>query len=581
MEQPDFCIDMDEFRELFIDEARRHLQTLNLGALDLEQAPDDATLTEVFRAAHTLKGMAATMGYDGVTKVAHALEDLLDHTRTHGQDLTATGIGLLFEAIDAIETLVDDVVGGGTADQDVSRVLARLRAGSDGTESPTPGPGTYESSETDAPRLGAPEHGMLANDEFEGAPCLTLGPLSMEAVPAPEAPVAPEQARRTEAERFGMSRIVRLDVAHLDRLLDIVTEMVIHRGTLNRLTTLGDLSTLGDALATHSRLVDQLQDAVLATRMVPVSQIFDRFPRMVRDLLQAQGKEARLVVEDAQVELDRTTLAALGDALVHLLRNAVDHGIELPDERLEMGKPRQATLRLAASYERNTVVIEVRDDGRGMDAREIGVAAVERGLVTQSALSDLDESQILALICAPGFTLSSQVTEVSGRGVGMEAVKRQIELMRGSLEIESRLGEGSTFRLHLPSNLALLDALLVVVDDVWYAVPAAHVETIIEVDPRDLVHLGDRTVLSRPDGLLTLRSGCEVLGGRACRPFSRYVLVMQRHGRSLGVGVDSVVGYEQIVAKPLPPVLQAISVLSGMTILDQGRVAFIVDLVAG
>jgi len=265
---------------------------------------------------------------------------------------------------------------------------------------------------------------------------------------------------------------------------------------------------------------------------------------------------------------------------VHLLRNAVDHGIEAPDERLAVGKPRRATLRLAAAYERNTVVIEVRDDGRGMDLREIGTAAVERGIVTRAALSDMDESQILALICAPRFTMSSHVTEVSGRGVGMEAVKRQIELMRGSLEIESRLGEGAAFRLHLPSNLALLDALLVVVDETWYAVPAAHVTTIIEVDPGDLVRLGGRTALSRPDGLLTVRSGCEVLGGCACTPFSRYVLVMQRHGRSLGVGVDRVVGYEQIVAKPLPPVLQAISVLSGMTILDQGCVAFIVDLVA-
>ena len=594
MLQGDFGIDLEEFRELFIDESLRHLQTLNSGVLTLEQTPDDAaTLADVFRAAHTLKGMAATMGYHGITRVAHGLEDVLDHARTRPATLTPSLIALLFSTIDALEALVKDVVSGGGADLDVTATLAGIRAHVI-FEQPPAGSEPFQPAEVDALTLEE-------SDAFEASPSLTAhsaqredsqfpargkakgGEVSVEDlhVVEDEVPKTAVGSQKGGVDSLPASHIVRLDVQHLDRLLDIVTEMVIHRSALTRLYGLGDLPALGEALAVQHRLVDRLQDAVLETRMVPVSQVFDRFPRMVRDLLKAQGKEAQLVIEGAQVELDRTTLASVGDALVHLLRNAIDHGLESPEERVALGKARRGTVWLSASYERNTVVIEVRDDGWGMDAGQIGRVAVDRGVVSPTALAEMNEGQVLALVCAPRFSLSSQVTEVSGRGVGMDAVKRQIELMRGSLEIESRLGEGSTFRLHLPSNLALLDALLVVVGETWYAVPAAHIETIIEVDPADLVTVGGKAVLSRPHGLLPVRSACEVLGGDACARFSPYVLAMQQHGRSLGVGVDKVVCYEQIVAKPLPPALEAISVLSGVTILDQGRVAFIVDLVRG
>lgn len=567
MEGADFSIDLEEFRDLFIEESRRHLQTLNLGILSLEQDPEDAAaLNDIFRAAHTLKGMAATMGYTGIAQVAHALEDLLDQARAGVSNATPSWITLLFTAVDRVEALVDNVAAGGAAESDVTEVLESLR-GYSAARRPVGEEQVYESAEDDAPTLeGYAEAPMLAASVVDDAD------------PQEAHPETLDEGLSGGVEGFQVSRIVRLDVQHLDRLLDIVTEMVIERSALDRVHAQGDLSALGEALGRYGRLMDQLQTAVLETRMVPVGQIFERFPRMVRDLLSAQEKQARLVIEGAQVELDRTTLAAVGDALVHLLRNAIDHGIEMPQIRAAAGKLPEGTVRLSAYYERNTVVVEVCDDGRGMDPAQIADEAVRRGVIAREALAEMSDEQILMLICSPRFSLRSDVTEVSGRGVGMDAVKRQIELMRGSLEIESHCGEGATFRLYLPSNLALLDALLVEVAGAEYAVPAAHVEHILATDPEHLVRVGGRMMLQRPEGVISLRSARQYLEGIEDDVFPTTVLVMRQHNQTLGVGVDRVIGYEQIVAKPLPPVLEANAQLSGVTVLGEGQVAFIVDL---
>ena len=585
----DLGIDLEEFRDLFIDEGRRHLQTLNAGILGLEQDPEDAaTLQDVFRAAHTLKGMAATMGYDSITKVAHAMEDLLDRARTHPESLTPDLISLLFDAIDAVETLVNDVVEGGNAQLDVSATLAMLRASESMVLSPQPVGSRDRQTETLPEREEAPSLGMMASsaldDDYAGeaSPAL-LGAEDVElfrgAIAMPMPPV--RETVPAVAESLPVARTVQLDVEHLDQLLDIVTQMVIHRSYLARLEGQRDFGAMSEAFSVHSRLVDQLQSAVLDTRLVRIGQVFNRFPRMVRDLLKAQNKEAQLVIEGAQVELDRTTLASVGDSLVHLLRNAVDHGLDLPEDRVAAGKPRQGTIRLSASHERSVVVVEVRDDGRGIDVQAIADKALRRGVVTPEGLAEMNEAQVLELICAPGFSLASEVTAISGRGVGMDAVKRQIELMRGKLEIETRLGYGSTFRLYLPVNLALLDALIVMVAGEWYAVPATHVEHVVEVDSTLLTHVGDKVLMNLAEDILPLRSACEYFGGDACSADSAYALIMRRHNRPFGVGVDGIIGYEQIVAKPLPPILEANTSLSGVTILGEGRVAFIVDLVNG
>jgi len=293
--------------------------------------------------------------------------------------------------------------------------------------------------------------------------------------------------------------MIRIDVQHLDTLLDMVTEMVIHRSLLNRLAHRYDLPPLNEALEAHDRLLAQLQDAVLKMRMVPVGQVFGRFPRMVRDLLKAEGKEAQLVIEGEDVELDRTALESLSDPLVHLLRNSIDHGLETPAEREAVGKSPSGTLRLSARRERSFVVIEVSDDGRGMHPQRIAATAVERGIVTAEAVAEMSESQVLERICHPGFSLSEEVTTVSGRGVGMGVVKRQMETLRGSLQIKTQVGQGSTFRLQLPAMLALVRALLVSVGSEQYALPSDHVERIIDISeldgPTRVERVGDRELL--------------------------------------------------------------------------------------
>jgi len=269
---------------------------------------------------------------------------------------------------------------------------------------------------------------------------------------------------------------------------------------------------------------------------------------------------------------------AISDSLVHLLRNAIDHGLETPDERLAAGKPAQGTLWLSARIERSAVVVEVREDGRGIDTVRVAETAVRRGVVTSEEITDMTEAQILDLLCAPGFSLSAEVTTVSGRGVGLGAVKTKLSALRGSLEIETQLGVGSTFRLQLPVNLALLDALIVDVGDTAYAVPASSVESVIEIESHMLSTVGDKVLMNLPDGVVPLRSAAQWLGDASTSAVSAYALLVKHQGQSYGVGVDGMLGYEQVVSKPLPPALGGIDALSGVTIMGEGQVVFILDL---
>jgi two-component system chemotaxis sensor kinase CheA len=571
----EFEFDLSEFVDLFIDEGRQHLRTLNQGMLTLEQTPGDAgSLEAVFRAAHTLKGMAATMGYEAIATTSHALEDVLHDARVRPLEVIPTALPLVFQAIDAIESLVDAVAAGESPDKDVSSLLSALHAFSvAGAPHVLPGAPVEDPGFADAPALldvvtgeGGRSSGAASGETGVVAETIsTLEAVSDTAVTALQA-------------RYSVSPLVRIDVQRLDRLLDIVTEMIIHRSYLSSLLPRFDSTELDEAFTTLAQLLTQLQNAVLETRMVPISQVFNRFPRMVRDLLRDQGKQAQLVIEGDNTELDRTALAAVNDSLVHLLRNAIDHGLETPDERLAAGKPAQGTLWLSARIERSAVVVEVREDGRGIDMVRVAETAMRRGVVTPEEISDMTEAQILDLLSAPGFSLNTEVTTVSGRGVGLDAVKTKLSALRGSLEIETQLGVGSTFRLQLPVNLALLDALLVDVGGTVYAVPASSVESAIEIESHMLSAVADKVLMSLPDGVVPLRSAAQWLGGASNSSLPAYALMVKHQGQRYGVGVDGLLGYEQVVSKPLPPALSGIHGLSGVTIMGEGQVVFILDL---
>ena len=523
-------IDMSQFKELFIEEAQEHLQALNQALLQLEKEPSNVEpLNEIFRLAHTVKGMAATMGYDDMARLAHTMEDLLDELRQGKLEVRAELFDLLFECLDVLEAMLEDIVAGREGRLDLEAILGKLEAYKTSAEPPV------------ALKEAAP----------------------VEAAPTKPAPTLPKW--------------VRINVRHLDSLMTLVEELVINRSWLTRIQAQYDIPALKEALEQHERILADLRDTVLNARMVPAAQIFDRFPRMVRDLLKQEGKEAELIIEGREIELDRAILEEISDPLVHLLRNAVDHGIEPPEEREKANKPRVGTIWLRAWRERDQVIIEVSDDGRGMDLKRIVETAVARELVTPEEAKGMSDGEVLMLICHPQFSMTAKVTTVSGRGVGMDVVKRVIESLRGSLEILSTPGKGSTFRLRLPLTLAIIKALLVQTGPETYAIPSSYIEQTLSIELRQVkpIQRHEVIILDEPIPIFRLSEMLQVPGGGGD---SRYVVVVRKNHHRMGLAVDTLLGQEEIVIKSLPGFLGKIKGLAGAAILGEGQVVLILDI---
>lgn len=638
-------MDLSEYKDLFISEALEHLQTLNQMTLALEQDPDSAdALEQIFRSAHTIKGMAATMGYADLSQLAHALEDLLDRVRRNEQAVTPSLIELAFAGVDGLSTLVDAAATDRPADMDMQALIARLQntAPEEKADSFPPLP-----QETPAPEGALAIHVTLADDcqmrslraymvlerlrdlgevigtkppeetltgeNFEGF-CVHLNTsippdqvqsvvegisevASVRVIPPQDRAQEPkETARPAERDRptppATATSMVRVNVQHLDLLLNLVSELVISRGQLLEAIHIVEMHarrggckdeevfhSLGEALDRHDRTLNHLHESVLQVRMVPVSQVFDRFPRMMRDLLQELGKEVRFEVRGQEVEIDRVALESLADPLVHLLRNAADHGLESPEERERAGKAREGIIRLSAERRRGQAIIEVTDDGRGLDVERILETAVQRGLVPRERSHELSRDQALMLICEPGFSLSEQITDVSGRGVGMNVVKRQVETLQGALEIETQPGQGTTFRLLLPLSLALTQAMIVRVREETYAVPLHHIEQTIEIEPERVQKLHRWEMLRLDSKVLPIFDLGTLLGApNGEQPHNREALVVKRGSQQLGLVVDDLIDKQEIVVKPLPPSLTNLHGLSGTTILGAGQVVLILDI---
>jgi two-component system chemotaxis sensor kinase CheA len=654
--------DLSPYRDLFVSEAQDYLQLMNDSILELERevaagpvARDNAALEQLFRAAHTLKGMAATMGYGDMARVAHALEDLLDAVRRERLALAGEHITLCFAATDVMGAALAAITNEQPAPAAVDELMRAVAASvpRETGEAPAarrrPAPGLPATGfdwivevtvATDCALRGLRAHMVLDRLKRVGAIVATDPPqedleaerfdfqfrVALQSAEPPE-PIAqlargvaeiagvevrppdavaahgePEVAREAPAgvrplldgtAPLPASTSVRIGVRQLDRLLNLVGELVITRGQLARLGGEIEHPRLAAAIEAHQRIVDELQDAVLTARLVPVAQVFDRFPRMVRDLLVSEGKEADFVLAGRELEIDRTILERLADVLVHLLRNAVDHGLELPDERDRQGKPRRGVVRLEARREREMIVIEVADDGRGMDPARIGAAAVEQGLVTPAALAQLSDAEKLELVCHPGFSTAERVTNISGRGVGLAAVKRQVEELRGVLEIGSEAGAGARFRLRLPLTLAIVRALLVGAHGETYAVPFDYIERVREVYEsgcflEDDEHAAPGSVLVTPEDA---RLPAVWLGRWVAPPLTPpreaggegggappYALIVRRGDQLAALLVDALIGKEEIVVKTLPPMLRDIPGLAGATIIGDGQVVLILDI---
>ncbi|MBC7241214.1 MAG: chemotaxis protein CheA [Anaerolineae bacterium] len=646
---------MSEYKDLFLSESQEHLQAMNQHLLALEQRPDDEeAMNSVFRAAHTLKGMASTMGYEQMAGLAHALEDLLDAVRQRRLLPSPAWFDLAFGAADALQTLLNDIAGDQPPSIDAEGWVERLRSFLTRGQPQEAGPAAPAAPTAGLPGAPAGPAGLIrlkifldANSSLKGARAYSLlrqleelgrvvdsmphaddltridwgtelvvfllTELPAEQIvevlrAAPDvvhveahstvetAEPAGEPARSTAAEapvpsapgappaEAAGAGMVRIRLQHLDHLLNLVGELVISRSRLWQAAEQNPTPALMEALEDQTRLLNELRDAVLASRLVPIGQIFDRFPRMVRDLLKQQGKEARFIIEGRDMELDRAVVERLSDPLLHLLRNAVDHGLEPPAERLAAGKPAEGLIRLSARPEQDMAVIEVSDDGRGLNREIIEQTAVARGIITPEQLHEMTDEQVFLLICDPRFSTNASVTQVSGRGVGMSVVKQAMDELRGELEILSRPGKGTTFRLRLPITIALTEALLVQAGPDQYAIPLNYINRLVEVGHERIGFLGNKRVLNL-ERTIPLLSLPELLGtfspagpangstnGRA------YVILTGRGRQEVGVLVDRVLGKDEIVVKPLKGILRSVPGLAGATILGDGRVVLILDL---
>ncbi len=666
-------MDMSKYIKMFVSESQEHLQKMDGLLLALEQNSEDrgGAIDTLFREAHSLKGMSASMGYEELAKVSHRMEDYLDRFRNGKGALERYGVDVLFEGVDLLRKAVEEIAEGreptlkaepyvakmaallvtgpaaaGPASGDRAEIVAaQERAQAKGLallavelqiapDAPLPSARAYITLRR-ARDLGelvrsVPSVTQVQAGEFSGTLSILLatsrtsaeiqafltglpdvvsvlirpahsGEAAARPVPPPAAvevsrpvggvrppaqvtpppPPAPPGlvAAGPAVPPARAASMIRVDTRLLDDLMDHVGELVTAKGSLLEVGQAVASRALTETIDRVDSLVKGLQQQAMKLRMMPLELIADRFPRAVRDLARKRGKEIQFEIVGKEIELDRAILEELPDPLLHIFRNSIDHGIEPPEERVRKGKSPTGTVRLEATKERESVVIRVSDDGRGMDPAVIRRIALERGVITRELHDSLTDDEVLNLITVPGFSTAKEVTDVSGRGVGMDVVKATIESLRGGVVIESVVGQGSTFTLKLPLTLAVVAVLLVDVGGERYALPVSYVEQILEIPTDDVQRSQGQELIARDGILLPLVRLGRILGcpQKASRTNPLVVLCMMR-GRLVGVAVDRMVGYREVVVKSLGKALKGMRGFAGVTILGDGSTVLILDL---
>ncbi len=380
------------------------------------------------------------------------------------------------------------------------------------------------------------------------------------------------------ADRIKISKLVRINVEHLDKLMDLVSELVINKGRLEQIAESLESKELLEALSTTSRLMSELQEEIMTMRLISLSEIFNKFPRMVRDLSKEMGKEVKLIMEGQDIEVDRAILDKLSDILVHLLRNAVDHGIEPPEEREKLGKPRVGTIKLIAKREKDRIEIVVMDDGRGIDPAKIKEKAILRGLLTESAANSMSTEELLNLIFMPGFSTAERVSSVSGRGVGLDVVQEIVKSLNGSLSVRTEVGKGTSFIIRLPISTAIIQALLIQVADEIYAVPINNILESKEIVRDEIRTIGKKEVIVLRGEIIPLYMLHKLIGLSQNNKDRFPAIIVDLGSQKIAIGVDELLHKKDIVIKPLGKLLSHVSGFSGATILGDGRVVLIIDI---
>lgn len=616
-------MDLSQYTELFRAETQDHLTTLNRLLLEWEQRPDrQEPVAGIFRAVHTVKGMAATMGYARVADLAHRAETLLDLLRSSGRAVSEAELELLFRTADALEAVVEATVSGGEGSVDVTPLLAELDAAAERREpakrakkgrrrisfvAVPAGAGRKVEVELlpECALKGARAHlvlrgvealgtvlavepapAALSADGFDGRFTFRVETQASddriaEAVRAAgdvaAVRVLADDAGAAESDReAGRARHIRVDLRRLDVLMNVIGELVTARGRLEHLSVSRADPDLADSVAAISGLTGRLQSEILQARMTPVWQVFDRFPRLVRDLARELGKQVQFRVEGKEIELDRAILDEVGEPLVHLLRNAVDHGIEPPDERTAAGKPAAGQLTLAALRDRGTVVIIVSDDGRGIDRDRVLAEGKRRGLFDADA-DHVPDEMLLRVLGHSGFSTAGAVSAVSGRGVGVDAILTSMRELGGSVEVRTAAGEGTTWTLRLPPTLAIVRALVARVGGERYALPLTHVAETVELDRARITRFEGRDALMLRQEVLPLVHLREVLTVPGAPPARQPVVVLQLGDRRTGLVIDAMEGQEEVVVKTFSPPAGTVPVFSGATVLGDGAPVLILD----
>lgn len=667
-------MDMSKYVKMFVSESQDHLQKMDGLLLALEQnGADRVSVDTLFREAHSLKGMSASMGYEELAKVSHRMEDYLDRFRGGKGALTRQGVDMLFEGVDLLRRAVEEIAAGQAptlvAEPYVAKMASLLVTAADsGSAAPA------EAAAASAARQRAQAQGLplfaveirIAQDaplpsarayitlrrtrdlgelvrsvpsleqvqagEFSGTLSILLATSRSEAEvqaflaslpdvvsvivrpggaggegdrpepPPPPAPrgeggvepaevrpaPAPAEERRAPAAQptiappVGTGRaatMIRVDTRLLDDLMDQVGELVTARGSLLEESQRIPSQALHESVGRLDSLVRGLQQRTMKLRMMPLELIADRFPRAVRDLARKRGKEVNFEIVGKETELDRAILEELPDALLHIFRNSIDHGVGSPEERVRSGKPPTGTVRLEAGKERESIIIRVSDDGRGMDPARLRRVALERGVITQEQHDSLSDVEALHLITLPGFSTAKEVTDVSGRGVGMDVVRNTVESLHGTLVIESVLGKGSTFTLRLPLTLAVVAVLLIELGGEQYALPVSYVEQILEVTAEEIQRSQGQELVTLDGTLIPLVRLGRILGCREGAGNAHQLLTLcEMRGRLVGMTVDRLLGYREVVVKPLGKALKGLRGYAGVTILGDGSAVLILDI---
>lgn len=539
----------DEMQDLiqdFIVESEEIIESLDQDLVEPESRKQDYDLlNQIFRSAHTIKGSSSFLGFDKLSTLTHQAEEILNKLRKGEMAVTQEIMDILLEFVDTTKKLLEEIKQGDDS-VSIDELVKKLKLANEGKL-------TGKSKETDAPA---------------------------------KKPKKKEDPAQIKKATKAIEQTIRVDVSRLDSLMNLVGELVLGRNRIFQIS--GDLEKkyegdylieqLNETSSQIGLITTELQLAVMKTRMVPVGKVFNKFPRVVRDLCRDMKKDIELNISGEDTELDKSVVEEISDPLMHMIRNAVDHGIEDPAERAKKGKPKKGQVWLNAYHEGNHIVIEIKDDGKGMDPDKIKEKALEKEVVSPDELKTLNREEIFSLIFKPGFSTADKVTDVSGRGVGMDVVKTNIEKLNGIISIESEPGVGSTFKLKLPLTLAIIQALLVEVSGEIYAIPLVSVIETVRINEEEIHSFEGREVLKLRDSVLSLVRLDEVFDLEGSFSTDMYVVVVALAEKRLGLVVDKLVGQEEIVIKSLGEYLSGNVGIAGATIMGDGKVRLIIDV---